>query len=117
MALPTSGESPLVIAAGQVPVGDYRMVRLVTSGATIYFNTTVQVGPAIFDPDTGYDVTIPSGSETGLKTDATFTVAAAEGGNPTEVSLLFDEGTTFKNVTATGSGKVMLSPVIRGPAN
>ncbi len=112
LALPTSGDSPIVIAAGPVDQGAYRMVRLLVSGGTIVFYTDVSVGQFTFDPEEpgGYSVTIPSGAQTGLKTDLAFTVG--EGGS-TEVSLLFDEGATFQNATATGSGTVILTPVLR----
>lgn len=111
LALPTGGDSPIVIAAGPVDEGAYSMVRLLVSGGTIVFDTDFSVGQFTFDmaPD-DHPVTIPSGVQTGLKTDLAFTVG--EGGG-TEVSLLFDEGATFQNATATGSGKVILTPVLR----
>lgn len=112
MALPSAFADPLVIAVGAVDAGEYRMVRLLVSGGTIVFEQAVTVGQFTFDPDEpdGYEVTIPSGAQTGLKTDLAFTVG--EGGS-TVVNLLFDEGATFQNVTATGSGTVILTPVLR----
>lgn len=112
MALPSAFADPLVIAVGAVDAGEYRMVRLLVSGGTIVFEQAVTVGQFTFDPDEpdGYEVTIPSSAQTGLKTDLAFTVG--EGGS-TVVNLLFDEGATFQNVTATGSGTVILTPVLR----
>ena len=111
LTLPTSGDSPIVIAAGPVDEGAYRMVRFLVSGGTIVFDADVSAGQFTFAAgNPGYEVTIPSGAQTGLKTDLAFTVG--EGGS-TEVSLLFDEGATFQNATATGSGTVILTPVLR----
>lgn len=110
MALPTEGDSPIVIASGEVEVGDYRMVRLFVGDATIMLNTAISLGQAItFDAgEPGHEVMIPSGTETGIKTDAEFSVIA-----DTDVNLLFDPASTFLNVTATGNGQVILAPVIR----
>ncbi len=110
MALPTEGESPIVIASGELEVGDYRMVRLFMSDATIVFNTDISLGQAItFEAgEPGHAVRIPSGAETGTKTDAEFSVVA-----DTDVNLLFDPAATFLNVAVTGTGQVILAPVIR----
>ncbi len=113
MALPTGGEPPLVIAAGSVPAGNYRKVRLFVGDATIMFEAALRVGQAIFAGAVDHPVTIPSGAETGLKTDLAFTVENDSDGNPQELNLLFDEGATFQNATATGNGTVILSPVLR----
>jgi hypothetical protein len=115
MTLPTEGESPLVIASGSVLVGDYANVRLFVDEAVIRFSETVSLGLALtFDADVDYDVTIPSGAETGIKTDASFSVVADAEGTVNEVGLLFSPGATFLNVSGTGTGNVMLAPVIRG---
>lgn len=115
MALPTvgGGEPPLVIAAGRVLAGDYRSVRLFVGDATIVFQAAVSVGQAMFAEAVDHAVTIPSGAETGLKTDLAFTVENDSDGNAQELNLLFDEGATFQNATATGNGTVILSPVLR----
>jgi hypothetical protein len=60
-----------------------------------------------------YEVVIPSGDNTGIKTDLSFTVTEDGEGNADEVNLLFDAEATFRGVTATGSGKVMLPPVLK----
>lgn len=115
MTLPTEGESPVVIASGAVPEGDYSNVRLFVDGATIEFNGPISLGAAFtFDGGVAHDVTIPSGAETGLKTDASFSVTADAQGNVNDVNLLFSTGSTFQNVNGTGTGEVILAPVIRG---
>lgn len=109
-ALPTSGASPIVIASGTVDAGTYANVRLFISDAVIVFTGPLSLGVAItLDGGTEYPVTVPSGAQTGLKTDAGFEATAGA-----DVDLLFDESATFGNVTATGTGTIVLAPVIRG---
>jgi len=109
LALPTEGDSPLVIASGSVPVGDYGQLRLFVDSAAIAFKGPINIGGAFsFAASTAYQVDIPSATQTGLKTDIAFTVE--EGA---EVHLLFGPSATFANVTATGNGRVILAPVIR----
>ncbi|HXV86219.1 MAG TPA: DUF4382 domain-containing protein [Gemmatimonadales bacterium] len=108
--LPTEGASPLVIASGEVEAGEYRKVRLFVDSTAIVFKGPINIGSAFsFAANATYAVDIPSGAQTGLKTDLAFT---AEDG--ADVNLLFSTTSTFANVTATGNGKVMLAPVIRG---
>lgn len=110
MALPVEGDSPVTIATGTLPEGDYAGVRLMISGANIVLNTTIAVGQATFAADSTHAVRIPSAENTGLKTDIAFTVEA-----DTDVNLLFSPDATFQNVTATGNGQVILAPVIKAP--
>lgn len=111
MALPTESESPLVIASGEAALGSYSNVRLFTDSASISFTGSITLS-AVFTFAGGEDhlVDIPSGDETGIKTNASFTVNAAENAN--DVSLLFSSGSTFLNVAATGNDTVLLAPVI-----
>jgi len=113
MALPHTFSAPLVIAAGDVDAGPYKSVRLRVGVATIEFKMPVSVGAFTFEAGGSITVTIPSGEQTGLKTDMAFTVLANADGNPLELTLLFDPDATFQNATATGSGKVILTPVLR----
>ena len=107
-SLPPAFEAPLVIATGEVDAGSYQSVRLFVSDAEIVFVEDVSVGRAIFDKAPQiHAVTIPSGAQTGLKTNMAFIVDGS-----TDVNLLFDEGATFRSATATGSGIVILSPVL-----
>ena len=108
MALPTADDSALVIAAGDLPIGDYRKVRMMVGSASVYFNTTITVGQQTYEQDAPQAVTVPSGS---LKTDAAFSVADDGAGNPTAVNLVFDPNATYRNMAATGAGHINLAPV------
>ena len=110
LALPATDETGLVLVIGELPVGDYRNVRLFVSDVMVWFNTPIQIGAAFtYDADVGYEVVVPSGDQTGIKTDQGFSVPV-EGA---DVALVFDENATLANVTATGNGKVILAPVLR----
>lgn len=110
MALPTDPADAVILATGELPAGAYGMLRLFVSDATILFNTPVQLGQAFtYEAGTPYTVFIPSGDQTGIKTDQGFTLA--EGA--VEVGLLFDEHATLANVTGTGNGMVIMAPVLR----
>lgn len=115
MALPDSGRSPLVIASGKIAAGTYNQVRLFVTNPEIVFKGAIQLGAGpTFQAGVQYSVTIPSVDQTGIKTDASFTVTASTSGGATaDVGLLFDAGSSLANVAVTGTGKVMLSPVIR----
>lgn len=114
MSLPTEQAGSIVIAAGDVPVGSYHKVRLLVGTGEIVFKGPLNLGGATdFESGTPYPVTIPSGDQTGLKTDVSFDVTAGEDGTTNAAYLLFDPATTFQNVTATGNGGVILSPVLK----
>ena len=108
--LPTDSANGLVLASGNVPPGDYRHERLEITHATIRFDTTVTAWNGLtFKPDTGYAVLIPSAKQSGLKTDAGLTVPAGGG----DVTLIFDTDATIRGALVTGSGKIIVVPVIR----
>ena len=108
--LPTDSANGLVLASGSVPPGDYRHVRLEISDATIWFDTTVTAWNGVtFKPDTGYAVLIPSARQSGLKTDAGLTVPNGGG----DVTLIFDADATIRGALVSGSGKIIVVPVIR----
>jgi hypothetical protein len=113
MALPEPDESPVVIAAGTVPAGSYRNIRLFVEDETVVFAESFTVGNTEYVADKDYPVVIPSGDNTGIKTDLSFTVTEDEEGNEEEVNLLFDTEATLRGVTATGNGRVMLPPVLK----
>ena len=108
LALPAEGDSALVIAQGTLPEGEYERMRFLLSNSEIFLNSTVAVGNTTFDPDTEYSVKVPSGASSGLKTDLGFNVT-----DDSAVNVLFSSTATFDNVTATGSGTVILSPVLK----
>ena len=82
--------------------------RLFLTDPKISFVNAVVVGQASFDAGTEYNVTIPSGSQTGLKADGSCDVPS--GG--TTVTLAFDANATVGTIATTGSGSILLSPVI-----
>lgn len=112
-ALPTEDAGSIVIGSGTVPVGSYHMVRLLAAEGEIVFKGPITVGNADFAANEPYVVTIPSGGQTGLKTDIAFEVMEGEDGTTNAVYLVFDPAATFENVTATGAGEVILTPVLR----
>lgn len=113
MALPSEDASPIVIASGTVEVGTYANVRLFTDSASIRFKGPITVGAAItFEGGVDHLVEIPSGEQTGINTNATFTVEADAADNVNDVNLLFSSGSTLQNVTATGNDRVIMTPVI-----
>lgn len=115
MALPTETAGSVEIADGNVPVGQYQMVRLMVGEGEIVFKGPINLGAAAsFDGDTPYTVTIPSGNQTGIKTDLSFEVTEGQGATANAAYLVFTPGTTFQNVTVTGTSGVMLTPVIHG---
>ncbi len=120
MALPAEGDSPLVIAGGAVLEGDYRMVRLIVDGGTVTLKGPITLGasPITFEGGVAHPLMVPSGPQTGIKTDATFSVLPAdEEEDPADVHLLFDADATFANLTVTGNGLFIMAPVFRAPAN
>lgn len=115
--LPADGEQALAIADGSVDPGSYSMVRIFVQtdpAPQIAFTRDISLGAATtFNAADGngepsYDVFIPSGTETGLKTDF-----QADVGDGDEVLLVFDPAATFLKVNVTGNGKVILAPVFR----
>ena len=115
MALPTDSTSALVIASGSVQAGAYSRVRLFVTNPRITFKGGIQVGVGVsLLGGVEYAVSIPSAAQTGIKTSASFTVnATANGGSTADIALMFDQASTLGNVTATGTGQVILAPVIQ----
>lgn len=105
-----------VLAAADLPEGDYTMVRLFLSDARIVFGEDVVVGPRTFaaTDEGGAEVVhaleIPSADQTGLKVPTGRFSVDAEGGT---AALVFEPEQTLATVVATGSGRVMMSPVLR----
>jgi len=114
MALPSETDSAVVIGDGSIPAGDYRKLRMIVADASVFFNETISVGNTAYDMDMEHRVDVPSGAQSGLKTDASFTVEAdSVTAQPLGVNVLFDPDMTFNKVTATGSGRVKISPVLK----
>lgn len=113
MALPGQFEAALKVGQGEAPEGDYVDARLFIASATIVFSENVDLGDGFqyVAGEPGYPVEIPSGDQTGIKTDASVSISSVDG--QATLELAFDPSATFLNVTGTGDGRVILSPVIR----
>jgi hypothetical protein len=114
LALPTDlggTTTGILLSQGSVPAGTYTGVRLRYDVATasITLNQQVTVGQHTFAPGT-YTLDVPSGAQTGIKVPfGTLTLGSDA---TADVVLTFDAGATIQNVIATGSGKLMISPVL-----
>jgi hypothetical protein len=106
-----SGDASFTVAEGDLPAGDYDGVRFFFSEATISFDPPAQ-HPSSGEEIAEADLVIPSGAQTGIKVPgASFTV---EGEGTTEFSVMFDADTSVQNVNITGTGQVMMAPVLVG---
>ncbi|HKI95687.1 MAG TPA: DUF4382 domain-containing protein [Gemmatimonadales bacterium] len=114
LALPVDSSKAIVIATDSIPAGTYGRVRLEVSGGSVTFDSTVTVRHGItFQADSAYPLTIPSGAQSGIKTNVSFTVSADSTGTPAPIQLIFDPTNTFTHLTVTGNGKILLAPVFR----
>lgn len=108
MALPAGEGEGVVLAAGEIPAGEYQHVRLFISSAMIRFNTAVERSDGVaFEAGEYYEVYIPSADESGIKTQAGFDVP--EGAS--EVVLTFDGDATLRHVVVTAEGTIVVPPV------
>lgn len=106
------GDGLTVATSEGLPAGDYDGVRFFFTDARITFANPIEVPGPGDDIPAGEAVSlrIPSGEQTGVKVPgASFTVS--DGGG-TEVTILFDTGTSVRNVTVTGTGEVIMAPVL-----
>lgn len=97
----TGGLSDTLLNRYTLPAGHYSWIRLMVDTAGIHDTYIVVAGGA------DYELTIPSGAETGLKLNRGFDVPAGGGANFT---LDFD---LRKSVTVTGTGDYLLRPTVR----
>lgn len=109
LALPTEGGEGLLVATGDLEAGTYAHLRLLFSEATITLSQDVTLGAITFTAGTAYELTIPSGAQTGIKVQLGG-VEVPEGG-AAEVELLFDAATSIGNVLVTGNG-LQMTPVL-----
>lgn len=106
-----SSDASFTVAEGDLPAGDYDGVRFFFSEATISFDPPAQ-NPSSGEEIAEADLVVPSGAQTGIKVPgASFTV---EGEGTTEFAVLFDADTSVQNVNITGTGQVMMAPVLVG---
>lgn len=111
MALPTEDAAAQLVASGSVEAGTYTRVRLRVTNPRVVFKGDISFGVGgILDGGTEYAVVIPSSGQTGLKVAVGVTVEADAS---TDVGLVFDAAESLTNVTVTGTGQVMMSPVIK----
>ena len=113
LALPSEGDSPIVIAAGSVPIGEYHQVRLFIDNAVVYFFETFKVGQSEFVGGEEYPLEIPSAQNSGVKVAINLVVEDDGEGSGQEVGLLFDSEATFKHIVGTGNGRVLMPPVLK----
>lgn len=109
LALPTIGVgTPLMLGTVAVVPGPCQ-VRLFVSAPVIRFNQAVEVGQARFEAGLDYSMEIPSGEQSGLKAEGECEVPASGAG----VTLVFGVASTVGTIVATGSGKLLVTPVVR----
>jgi Domain of unknown function (DUF4382) len=118
LALPVDGGEAgvgLQLASGGVPAGTYTGIRLryAVGTATITLLEEVTVGNETFDAGP-HMLAIPSGPQTGIKVP--FASLTLDGEDTGTVVLTFDADATIQHVTATGSGKLLLVPVLKARA-
>ncbi len=114
LALPVDSSKAIVIATDSIPAGTYGRVRLEVSSGSVTFDSTVTARHGItFQADSVYPLTIPSGAQSGIKTNVSFTVSADSTGTPAPIQLIFDPTNTFTHLVVTGDGKIILSPFFR----
>ena len=109
LALPGTGSA---ISLGDVTVeAGTCQARLFVSDLVIQFKQDVTVGMATFNKDVDYtaEVRIPSGDQTGLKADGICNVVSGQTNN---VTLAFDAASTVGTIAVTGSGSILITPVI-----
>jgi len=97
----TGGEADVLLNGYQLPAGHYNWVRLMVDTADILDSYIVVLGGA------EYELTIPSGSETGLKLNRGFNVPAGGGA---DFTIDFD---LRKSVHVAGPDNYLLRPTLR----
>ena len=119
VSLMALGAADVVIATGTLPADDYVDARLFVENGTLVLSQQVclgqaaPAGPGCLAADEDHSLFIPSADQTGIKTDAHFTIT--EGG-AAEVTLVFEPEATVRNITwAPGLGEIIVEPVIRVP--
>lgn len=109
LSLPMASEEGLTLARAELPVGTYGNLRFFLQDATITFNEPVTVGTHTFAANEKIPLFIPSGAQTGLKTNVVFNVAE---GDADDVKLIFDATASVEKIVATGAGTIILPPVM-----
>ncbi len=108
----------VVIATATLPADDYVDARLFVENGTLVLSREVCLGQAApagpdrcLAQDVNHSLFIPSADQTGIKTDAHFTI---DEGGADEVTLVFEPEATVRNIAwAPGLGEIIVEPVIR----
>jgi len=105
--LPVEGEPGIVVAAGDVPAGEYHGVRLQIADGFIYLKTDVvtPIGDTLL-AGTAIPVRFPPN---GIMVRAEVTVPETGGDFP----IVFDAETTIGAAVVTPQGDVIIAPVMR----
>ncbi len=126
LELPTDPEAdPIVLARDELDPGTFTGVRLFVDNPEIELSRQVCIGDPGDDPDASaamadgppcleaglHDVFIPSEDQTGIKTDADFTIE--EGDEGMTVLVVFAPEATLRNVTFAPGRGVVVAPVLR----
>lgn len=109
LALPAADVGGLTLARAELPAGSYGHVRLFVKDATITFKEPVRVGQHTYRANEKISLFIPSGDQTGLKTQISFNVGEQ---SAQDVKLVFDAAASVDRIVATGAGTVILPPVL-----
>lgn len=102
----------VTLADGELDAASYDQVRLFVDSAAIVFSEPQPLPGGGDETVTEAQLEIPSAGQTGIKIPgAGFTV---EEESPATVEILFDAGTSVQNINITGTGQVMMAPVLIG---
>jgi hypothetical protein len=106
--LPVAGQDSISLARGELEAGTYKNIRMTfdEASAFVVLNENVTVGNTTFTAGTRYTLRIPSNV---IKTSASFTIAED---SLSAVNLVFSTDASVANITSTGSGQMIMNPVI-----
>lgn len=109
LRLPAMGGDSISLARGELAPGTYKNIRLTfdSASASVVLKENVTVGNHEFLKATLYPLRVPSGV---IKIPTAGFVISE--GSASGITLVFDAGTSVDRITATGSGKLQMSPVI-----
>jgi hypothetical protein len=107
--LPRTGGDSIGIARGDLKPGNYKNIRLQfdSTSSTIRLKQDVTIGTFAFLKNTSYPLRVPSGV---IKIPAA-TLTVSED-SLSQVNLVFQLNSSIGTIVATGSGQLMMNPVI-----
>lgn len=109
LKLPAMGGDSISLARADLAAGTYKNIRLTfdSASAIVVLKENATVGNHDFLKATAYPLRVPSGV---LKVPTAGFVISED--STSAVTLIFDAGTSVERITATGSGRLQMSPVI-----